>query len=147
MPGRVSARASRTSTVGQVSRKNSAQTLKSTRASTDNRVPSAQSVEIPDEGEVTSLRRHVSAVFADSQKSTTGHRKLVISLRKIQETCCYEPANSKTRKDDSFDEEDFNEEVVRCTLRLLPIKKSEAVGDRVVRFLGVFLRVASEKGE
>jgi hypothetical protein len=29
----------------------------------------------------------------------------------------------------------------------LPIKKTESVGDRVIRFLGLFLNHASEKGE
>lgn len=91
------------------------------------------------------MRKHVSAVFADSQKSTAGHRKLVVNLRKIQEACCYEASGKKGRQDDRFDEDDFNGEVVRCVLRILSIKKSETVGDRVVRFLGVFLRVASDK--
>jgi len=72
---------------------------------------------------------------------------LVINLRKIQEACCYEPTSRKGRQDDQFDEDDFNNETVRCVLRILPIRKSETVGDRIVRFLGVFLRVASEKGE
>ena len=72
---------------------------------------------------------------------------MVINLRKIQEACCYEPTGRKGRPDDQFDEDDFNTETVRCVLRVLPIRKSETVGDRIVRFLGVFLRVASEKGE
>ena len=95
---------------------------------------------------MTALRQRISALFADAQKSTTGHRKLVINLRKIQEACCYEPTSGKARQDDQFDEDDFNAEIVRCVLRVLPIRKSEAVGDRIIRFLGVFLRVASEKG-
>lgn len=37
-------------------------------------------------------------------------------------------------------------EVTRCILRILPIKKTESVGDRVIRFLGLFLNHASEKG-
>ena len=32
-------------------------------------------------------------------------------------------------------------------IRLVGVKKSEGVGDRIVRFLGLFLRHASEKGE
>jgi condensin complex subunit 3 len=73
----------------------------------------------------------------------------VINLRKIQEACCYEPtkANAKNSADDDFDEEQFNNEVLRCVIRLMPVRKSEGVGDRVVRFLGLFLRHATEKGE
>lgn len=102
--------------------------------------------EIPDEGADTSLRRAICTVFSDSQKSTAGHRKCVISLRKIQEACCYEPVNQKKGKqDDDFEEEDFNGEFVRCTLRMMAVKKSEPAGDRVVRFLGTFLNAASQK--
>ncbi|KAM0699317.1 hypothetical protein Q7P36_001364 [Cladosporium allicinum] len=102
--------------------------------------------EIPDEGADTSLRRAICAVFSDSQKSTAGHRKCVISLRKIQEACCYEPVNQKKGKqEEDFEEEDFNGEFVRCTLRMMAVKKSEPAGDRVVRFLGTFLNAASQK--
>ena len=102
--------------------------------------------EIPDEGENSSLRRAICIVFADAQKSTAGHRKLVISLRKIQEACCYEPVNLKKKKQtEDFEEEDFNGEVVRCVLRVLQVKKAESVGDRVVRFLGTYLNSASAK--
>ena len=47
---------------------------------------------------------------------------------------------------EEFGEEDFNEEVGRCVLRVLTVKKSEPVGDRIVKFLGLFLSYASEKG-
>jgi condensin complex subunit 3 len=36
--------------------------------------------------------------------------------------------------------------VGRCVVRILGIKKSEPVGDRLIRFLGLFLKYASEKG-
>lgn len=116
---------------------------RSTRTSARNSSPST---DVPDEGADTSLRRAVCAVFADSQKSTAGHRKCVISLRKVQEACCYEPINQKAGKqDEEFEEEDFNNEFVRCTLRMMPVKKSGSAGDRVVRFLGTFLNAASQK--
>ncbi|EMC94276.1 hypothetical protein BAUCODRAFT_26438 [Baudoinia panamericana UAMH 10762] len=93
-----------------------------------------------------SLRRAICTIFVDTQKSTAGHRKAVISLRKIQEACCYEPANYKTgREGEDFDEDDFNAEIVRCVLRIVPVRKAEPVGDRVVRFLGTFLNIASNK--
>ena len=100
-----------------------------------------------DEGPPTVLRDHVQAVFADAQKSNTGHRKLVINLRKIQEACCYEstPGNKSHNLYQDFDEDDFNHELVRCVLRVLVVKKSETVGDRIVNFLGLFLKVARDK--
>lgn len=48
---------------------------------------------------------------------------------------------------EDFDENDFNAEMVRCLLRVLPVKKSEPVGDRIVRFVGLFLKHATELGE
>lgn len=36
-------------------------------------------------------------------------------------------------------------EVARCVIRLMGVKKSESVGDRIVRYLGIFLRHASDK--
>ena len=140
MPGRV-ARGVRTSANNAVARKSSTQTLKAAGRN------SSPVTEIPDEGPDTSLRREICKVFADAQKSTTGHRKLVVSLRKIQERCCYEPVNLKKakRQGEDFEEEDFNNEIVRCTLRVLQVKKTEPAGDRVVRFLGTFLNSASAK--
>lgn len=109
---------------------------------------SSPATDVPDEGADTSLRRAICIVFSDAQKSTAGHRKCVISLRKIQEACCFEPVNLKKGKSataDEFGEEEFNAETVRCVLRVLAVKKSEPVGDRVVRFLGTYLNVASQK--
>ncbi len=151
MPGRTSTRSTRTSSTTRA-RKSSTGTLKSTRASSARQ--SSNTVEIPDEGLLTSLRTQIAQVFGDAQKTTATQRKLVVTLRKIQEACCFEPPESgnkgskkgKVEVQQDFDEEDFNSEVVRCVLRILGVKKSEPVGDRVVRFLGLFLKHASEKG-
>ena len=70
---------------------------------------------------------------------------MVVNLRKIQEACCFEPPDTgkkggknKGEEHEDFDEEEFNAEVVRCVLRIMSVKKSEPVGDRVIRFLGIF---------
>lgn len=136
MPARI-ARGARSAAA---SRKTSAQTVKSTGRN------SSPVTDVPDEGADTSLRRAVCTVFSDAQKSTAGHRKAIISLRKIQEACCYEPVNyKKGKQSEDFDAEDFNTEVKRCILRVLPVRKAEPVGDRIVRFLGTYLNVASQK--
>ena len=135
MPGRPSARSS---TATRNPRKSSVPAV-------DSRKSVPQPV-IPEEGPVTALRTQICSVFAESQKSTATHRKLVVSLRKIQEVCCFEQEPGARNSLHKFVEQDFNDEASRCILRLLPIKKSEAVADKVVRFLGAFLRHASEKG-
>ena len=141
MPGRVS---TRNSTASHLSHKSSTQTLAS-RRSTTSRV-SSPTVLIPDEGPSSSLRTQICSIFADAQRTTAGHRKLVINLWKIQQACCYEPTNAKSKKSEDFGEDDFNVEVARCVIRLMGVKKGEGVGDKIVRFLGFFLKHASEKG-
>jgi condensin complex subunit 3 len=121
------------------------------------------SVAVPEEPALPTtsshLRADVCAIFADSQRSTTGHRKLVVRLRKVQELCCGIATTNKSKKDqenkereipssdETLGEQEFNVEVTRCILRILPIKKSESVGDRIIRFLGLFLNHACEKGD
>lgn len=137
MPGRVSARASSAS----LSHNASSQRLGSRRTT------ALSTIDIPDEGPSTALRTRICEIFSLAQKSTAGHRKLATSLRKIQEECCYELPKTQRQGQAEFGEDDFNVEVARCVIRLMCLKKSEAVGDRVVKFLGLFLQRASAKGE
>jgi len=148
MPGRTSVRANRNSTASTLSKQSSTQTLKSRSASTRS---SAYAVQIPDEGPQTALRDRICTIFADAQKGVATQRKLAVTLRKVQELCCYEmPTNAGGKKNMAFDEDfgeaEFNDEVARCSLRILAVKKSESVGDRLVRFLGLFLKLASDRG-
>ena len=137
MPGRLSIR---TSTAPRLSRKSSIPSLDA-RAST-----APPNTVVPEEGPPTALRTRICDIFADAQKTTAGHRKLVINLRKIHEACCYEPSKIGKKTLDDFDENDFNSEFARCVTRVMVVKKSEEIGDRLVRFLGLFLRHASDKG-
>jgi condensin complex subunit 3 len=147
MPGRRSVRANRAAVAERTSKKATAPTTKSRASSTR---ASAQGVEIPDEGELTSLRERVGTIFSDAQRGIVTQRKSAVNLRKIQELCCYETPNPRkhafAQDATEFDEGDFNNEVGRCVLRVLAMKKSEPVGDRLVKFLGLFLKHASEKG-
>lgn len=152
MPARATAGSASSST-----RKTSGQSATSTKRASS----ATPSVAVPAEPAAPTtnahLRADVCAIFADAQRSTTGHRKLVVRLRKVQETCCgIAPKKSKKDQQDeeseipsseeSLGETEFNVEVGRCILRILPIKKTEPVGDRIIRFLGLFLSHASEKG-
>ncbi|KAK6822985.1 hypothetical protein PG987_014530, partial [Apiospora arundinis] len=126
----------------------STRTGRATRASR----ASANSLDIPEEAPDSALRTQVCAVFRDAQKSTATHRKLVVNLRKIHESCCYEPparpaGKGKSQAADSldFEETDFNAEFTRCVLRVMPVKKSEGVGEKTIRFVGLFLRHANDK--
>jgi condensin complex subunit 3 len=85
------------------------------------------------------------AIFRDSQKNTASHRKLAINLRKIHEACSYEPADTLKSGPNDFDEEAFKSEFIRCVVRVMPVKKAEGAGEKVIRFIGLFLRHANDK--
>lgn len=139
MPARTSTRSTRSSTAG------------ASRTSAASRASSAVNADIPDETPDNKLRPQVASVFREAQRTTASHRKLAVTLRKIQEACCYEPTSTTTKQSSAaaaasdFDEDDFNTEFVRCVLRAMPIKKSEGVGEKTVRFIGLFLRHAIDK--
>jgi hypothetical protein len=161
MPGRTAA-SSAASTV---------KSKKSGSAGAGRRTSSATpQVDVPDEPPLPTtsshLRADVCAIFADSQRSTTGHRKLAVRLRKLQESCCEivipkQPVRkdgdsedvqmttipSVPSREETLGEQELNVEINRCLLRILTIKKTEPVGDRVLRFLGLFLSHAAEKGK
>ncbi|KAI6431674.1 hypothetical protein MCOR21_003824 [Pyricularia oryzae] len=134
MPARASTRSTRTS---GVSHKSSSATL-NPRASHASRV-STTSIDVPEETPDNALRHQIAAVFRDAQRTTAAHRKLAVTLRKIQEACCYEPTSSKTSAASDFGEDDFNAEVARCVLRIMPVKKTESAGEKVVKFIAFFL--------
>ncbi|KAI1465043.1 ARM repeat-containing protein [Daldinia caldariorum] len=106
---------------------------------------SSSSIDIPEETPDSQLRTQISAIFRDAQKTTATHRKLVVNLRKIHEACCYEPIGPNKNSATEFDESDFNNEFTRCVLRVMPVKKSESAGEKIIRFIGLFLRHANDK--
>ncbi|KAI9889190.1 MAG: hypothetical protein M1814_005706 [Vezdaea aestivalis] len=137
MPGRVSAR-NRASNLDSVDR-----------LATPGRTGREFSprIEAPDEGPVTELRTRICGIFGDVQRTTAGHRKLVVNLRKIQDACSsdVQPSGPGRKASAGFDEGNFNSEFTRCVLRSTIAKKSEHAGDRLVRFVGLFLKHASDR--
>ena len=141
MPGRPS---KRSSAAAYLSSKSSNQALTNSR-----RVTASATTSIPDEGRTSNLRNQISAIFNDAQRGTAGHRKLIVGMRKIQEECICEPPvkGKKVESQVHFVENDFNVEFSRCVIRLMVVKKNEVIGDRLVRFVGLFLSHASKKGK
>ncbi|KAI1430980.1 ARM repeat-containing protein [Xylaria sp. CBS 124048] len=142
MPAKVASRSKRTP--ASASNKTSKTSNATSRTSTVSRA-SSLNADIPEDSPHSELRTQICAVFRDAQKTTATHRKLVVTLRKIHEACCYEPTRAGKQAAADFDENDFNNEFTRCVFRVMPIKKSEGVGDKTVRFIGHFLRHANDK--
>ncbi|KAL8820436.1 MAG: hypothetical protein Q9223_001353 [Gallowayella weberi] len=136
MPGRVSSKKPATL---RVTDKSSSQTLDL------HRTTASSTYALPDEAPSSALRARICTLFGDAQRSTAGHRKLAVGLRKIQEQYCYTATNGRRQLEQDFVEDDFNVEVARCVLRLMNVKKTEGAGDRIVRFLAMFLRLAHDK--
>ena len=101
---------------------------------------------LPGEGFQSTLRTQICNVFREAQKSGVAHRKLLVGLRKIQEACCCELMRPGKPGRQEFSENDFKMEIWRCVTRLMSVKRSEVTGDRIIRFLGSFLRFANDKG-
>ncbi|KAH6969093.1 nuclear condensing complex subunit [Fusarium avenaceum] len=116
-------------------------TARSTRTTAAKSSPAVEVADTPD----NALRSKVCAIFRDAQRTTATHRKLVVNLRKIQESCAYEPTNPDESQANEFDEDAFNHEFIRCVSKIMPIKKSESVGEKSIRFTGLFLQHASAK--
>ncbi|CAJ0540611.1 Ff.00g076370.m01.CDS01 [Fusarium sp. VM40] len=116
-------------------------TARSSRTTAAKSSPAVEVADTPD----NALRSKVCAIFRDAQRTTATHRKLVVNLRKIQESCAYEPTNPDESQANEFDEDAFNHEFIRCVSKIMPIKKSENVGEKSIRFTGLFLQHASAK--
>ncbi|VUC26467.1 unnamed protein product [Clonostachys rosea] len=136
MPARTANRSGRTSANRQV---NTTVASRSSMASSVS--PDVEILDTPD----NTLRPRICAIFRDAQRTTATHRKLVVNLRKIHEACCYEPESERNATPEDYDEETFNYEFIRCVLRVMPVKRSESVGDKILRFVGFFLRLAGDK--
>ncbi|OLL22915.1 Condensin complex subunit 3 [Neolecta irregularis DAH-3] len=76
-------------------------------------------------------------IFSDAQRTTATHRKLVNSLRSIQDACATKHALKGERA--------FNDEFKRNFNRILPLKKSEPTSDRIIRFSAAFVQHIQKK--
>lgn len=95
------------------------------------------------------LQTAIAGVFAAAQKTTAGHRKLVINLRSTFEQCLNGTGVVGTTIPSGKykGEKAFVNEFCRFLSRVLVVKKSEVVGDRCLRFADLFVRGILDKGE
>lgn len=85
-------------------------------------------------------------IFEQAQHSTATHRKNIVALRKIQETCA--TITERTPKGIKLvGEKAFNTLFTDMVNRLLPIKKGVTVADRVVKFIASYVAYTTEQGE
>ena len=87
-------------------------------------------------------------VFQQVQHNTANHKKNVINLHKLQQQAAKitEPSSKGTGGKKLVGEKTFNDAFVDMIDRTLPIKKGVTVADRVVKFVGAFVKHINEKG-
>ncbi|CCD24100.1 condensin subunit YCG1 NDAI_0C04400 [Naumovozyma dairenensis CBS 421] len=86
-------------------------------------------IEINDENDVnTKIFRSVADVFQKAQSTYAGHRKHIAVLKKIQ-----------LKAIDQGYEDAFNYWFNKCVTKILPLKKNETVGDRIVKLIAAFV--------
>jgi len=87
----------------------------------------------------------VPPIFEQAQNTMANHRKNIVQLRKVQETCAtlLEPVDNGMRR---VGERAFNALFVDMVNRVLPIKKGVAVADRIVKFVASFVAYTVEQG-
>lgn len=92
-----------------------------------------------------SLPSAVAPIFDQAQGTTANHRKNVVQLRKIQETCAglTEETPKGTRL---IGERAFNNIFLDMVNRVLPVKKGVSVADRIVKFVASYVTYTSEQG-
>lgn len=66
----------------------------------------------------------IGNIFADAQRSNVGHKSLAKRLKRLEGV------------------PEFDEEIKQCIFRLLDVAKPEAAGNRIVKFLTVYLQDA-----
>lgn len=88
------------------------------------------------------LQTAVAGIFLQAQKTTAGHRKLVINLRAIFDQCLSGtgPVGSTIGVNGRKGEKLFAQVFFRFLNRALVVKKSEVVGDRCLRVADMFVR-------
>lgn len=76
----------------------------------------------------SSVCAQVAKVFQESQGSVAGHRKQIILLKRIQQRA-FEAGN----------EDEFNEVFCKLVNKVLVVKRTENVGDRIVKLVASFI--------
>lgn len=87
----------------------------------------------------------IPPIFDQAQHTTANHRKNLVTLRKIQESCStFIEETPKGIK--LVGEKAFNTCFVDMVNRVLPVKKGVAVADRVVKFVAAYVAYTTEQG-
>lgn len=90
---------------------------------------------------------YVPRILDQAQISTANHQKNLVALYKIQaEAAQYVEYVKKGKGFKPVGEKIFEDCLLQMLVRVLPMKKGTPQADRVVRFVGGFIKFINEKG-
>jgi len=85
-------------------------------------------------------------IFEQCQSTTANHRKNIVALRKVQDTCS--TITERTPKGTKLvGEKAFNGLFIDMLNRVMGVKKGVSVADRVVKFVASYITYITELGE
>lgn len=89
-------------------------------------------------------------IFEQAGNSVANHGKNYVALYKIhtelaEVTESFKKGNRELVK--LVGEKDFQDTVKGVLTKILPLRKGESIGDRVIKFVGGYVKYANEKGE
>lgn len=104
------------------------------------------------EATADSVREQVSAIVPkildQAQISIANHQKNLVALYKLQtEAAQYTESVRRGQGVRLIGERIFEQVVLQMLTRVLPVKKGATQADRVVKFVGGFIKFVNEKGE
>ena len=88
------------------------------------------------------LSINVPKIFEQVQNTTANHQKNYVALHKLQQ----ESAKHTDNNGRIVGERAFQDTFLSMLSRTLPIKKGASVADRIIRFVGGYVKYMIEKG-
>lgn len=91
---------------------------------------------------------HIPRILDQAQNTTANHQKNLVALYKLQTHAaeCTEFVK-KGKHVKLVGERIFEEAIFHMLMRVLPVKKGVGQADRVVKFVGQYIKFLNEKGE
>jgi condensin complex subunit 3 len=100
-----------------------------------------------DSATLESLSYKVSEIFDQVQYSTANHRKNCITLHKLHaRAASITPAVNDGKHSIITGEDCFGDAFLDMVNRILIVKKGPAAADRIVKFIGGYVKYMNEKG-
>jgi condensin complex subunit 3 len=90
------------------------------------------------------IREGVIGIFHQAQTNVASHKKNVVQLLKLQGQAAQRVAVT-TNGSSLTGEKEFNTIFQDIIYKILPLKRGITVGDRIVKFVGAFVRHLMEK--